>query len=450
MLLRTHANWVLAAIAAVALLLAPAMWNGYPLVFPDTGGYLARTFEGDLELGRSALYGAFLRPGLAFDFWPNVLAQAVMVAWLVYLLLRTHGLAATPLVPLGVLVALAIGTSLPWYAGQLMPDVLVPSTVLGVYLLAFRSDALRGAERIGLGALIAFAMASHMGTLALCAGLAVALIAIAALRLPLPRPRLVTPLAAMLAGLMLAPVSNLAIGGKFAFTPGGESFLFGRLIQDGIIARYLADRCPDPSVQLCRYANTLPPTADDWLWHNETAFYKLGGWRDYAAEERRIIRETLWLYPFQYVVTAARSTLLQLTMFRTEVSTSTAENEHTFQTFDKYTPSGFDKLRAARQHAGWLNVAKLNFLHVPVAALSLAGLIASIAFRRRLGVTPKAAALAATVLATLVINAAVCGVFSNPVDRYQSRLIWLAPLTLIVAAATRNSGGPLSSKTDLT
>ena len=31
------------------LLLIPALWNGAALVFPDTGGYLLRPFEGTLR-----------------------------------------------------------------------------------------------------------------------------------------------------------------------------------------------------------------------------------------------------------------------------------------------------------------------------------------------------------------------------------------------------------------
>ena len=39
------------------LMLLPAIYNGFPFIYADTGGYVARPFEGTLELGRSALYG---------------------------------------------------------------------------------------------------------------------------------------------------------------------------------------------------------------------------------------------------------------------------------------------------------------------------------------------------------------------------------------------------------
>ena len=52
-----------AAAAAVLMLLAPALWNGFPLLQYDTGGYLARWHEGTLVLARSTVYGLFLYLG---------------------------------------------------------------------------------------------------------------------------------------------------------------------------------------------------------------------------------------------------------------------------------------------------------------------------------------------------------------------------------------------------
>jgi hypothetical protein len=46
-------------------------------------------------------------------------------------------------------------------------------------------------------------------------------------------------------------------------------------------------------------------------------------------------------------------------------------------------------------------------------------------------------ALAATVLLALLVNAAVCGTFSHAADRYQSRLILLAPLAMTILLVRR-------------
>jgi hypothetical protein len=44
--LRERARWALAAVLSMAMLSAPAVWNRFPLLQYDTGGYLARWYEG--------------------------------------------------------------------------------------------------------------------------------------------------------------------------------------------------------------------------------------------------------------------------------------------------------------------------------------------------------------------------------------------------------------------
>ena len=47
--------WALASAAMLLALVAPALWNGFPLIFPDTGGYLDGPILRTLGMGRSAL-----------------------------------------------------------------------------------------------------------------------------------------------------------------------------------------------------------------------------------------------------------------------------------------------------------------------------------------------------------------------------------------------------------
>ena len=81
--------------------------------------------------------------------------------------------------------------------------------------------------------------------------------------LGLPKPRLWLATESVAAGIALCPISNFAITDNFAFTPGGSSFLFGRLIEDGIVARYLGEHCPDAALRLCGYQANLPEDADE-------------------------------------------------------------------------------------------------------------------------------------------------------------------------------------------
>jgi hypothetical protein len=437
---RNIVAWILASIAMLLALMAPALWNGFPLIFPDTGGYLTRPIEGTLVMGRSALYGLFLFAGIPFAFWPNAIAQAALTVWLIVLTLRSAGLGGRPWLALGIVAMLTVATSLPWFTGQLVPDILFLTAVLALHLLAFRAAQLARWERFGLAAVIAFAIPSHMAA----AGMSVAVIAALWLvsyvkRLALPRPQLWFAAGSVAAGIALCPISNFAITGSFAFTPGGSSFLFGRLIEDGIVARYLGERCPDPALRLCAYQADLPQNADDWLWGNSSSFYKLGGSAGFGSEEREIIFATLVRYPLMHATAAIADSIKQFAAFQTGVSVW--DNDPAIATLGDRTPQLFAQLMRARQQSENFDVSPLNYLHVPIAALAILGLGLALIWHHRLKIVPELAALCLTILLALAANAAICGIFAHPVDRYQSRLVPLAPFALALLIARRHRAG---------
>ena len=81
-----------AAIAIPVLLIAPAIWNGYPLLQWDTGGYLARWYEGYLVPSRSTVFGLYLHFGEGSSFWINLGIQALATFWILQLTLRVLGM----------------------------------------------------------------------------------------------------------------------------------------------------------------------------------------------------------------------------------------------------------------------------------------------------------------------------------------------------------------------
>ena len=103
-----------AALASTLILLAPAIWNRFPLLQYDTGGYLARWYEGYLVPSRSTVYGLFLNLFAQPDFWPVVVIQAALTVWVLALVLRALGFGGRPLLLIGVTAALSGLTTLPW------------------------------------------------------------------------------------------------------------------------------------------------------------------------------------------------------------------------------------------------------------------------------------------------------------------------------------------------
>jgi hypothetical protein len=236
-------------------------------------------------------------------------------------------------------------------------------------------------------------------------------------------------------GMML--VGNFVLTGTVFISKSGSVFVFARLMQDGIVQQLLKDTCApagDMHWALCPYKDRLPRNANAWLW-GVSQFHALGGFAGKAQQEEdsRIIVESVKRYPLMNLKAAVTDSVLQFLDFKTgdgiEPQLTILESG-----FKHLIPSQVPAYLEARQQRGVLRFKTLNMIHVPVGALSVLGLLLLLhnATSRKLW---DQASLPALVLLGLMGNAIICGTFSNPHDRYQSRIIWLPSLVLLLAVA---------------
>lgn len=443
---RRRALALLAVAACGLLLLAPAIWNGFPLLQNDTGGYLARWFEGYLVPSRPGAYGLILAATAALHFWPVLIFQTGATVWVIWLLLRAQGLAQQPWALPAVIVVLAGVTTLPWLTAILLTDIFAGLAVLALYLCVFRGDALRRAERIGLVLLMAFAAATHSATYAVLVLVTTAGLATAVTTSGLvPTRGALRAAAAVLLGTALTYGANFAVSGQVAWTPGGYSILFGRMLQDGIVSRYLNDHCRERALKLCPFRRDLPLDADAFLWGG-SVFDRLGRFAGMRDEMRAIVLGSLSAYPGEQVRTAAVATARQLVRVRSGEGVFN-QMWHTYGIIDRYTPSLTPHMRAAHQQRGELGFETLNRIHEPVALFSIALLPALLLARRRWRGSNNPAMLAGTVALAILANAFVCGALANPHDRYGARMAWTATLTLAIALLSLARSGETAATT---
>ena len=111
-------------------------------------------------------------------------------------------------------------------------------------------------------------------------------------------------------------------------------------------------------------------------------------------------------------------------------------------------PAAAPGMHAARQQRGEIGFAAINRIHQPVALAAMLLLLATALLGRRREPFADLGLLAATITAALLANAFVCGVLSNPHDRYGARLVWLAPLvvTLLLCRLYARRGLPQSGE----
>jgi len=428
----TMSVWI-AAVLIPLFLIAPALWNGYPLLQWDTGGYLARWYEGYLVPSRSTVFGLYLHFGEDSDFWLNLGVQALATLWILQLCLRVLNL-AQPFRLLAISLLLILTTALPWLASLLLTDIFAGLSVLALFLLDAHGQKISALEKFSLFLFTAFSAATHSATFGVLFGLCV----LGFLAWPFLRGRislwglLQGSLTLIVGGAMLL-AANYGLSGQLAWTPGGVGVAFGRMLQDGIVARYLNDHCGKEKLKLCPYRNELPPTADDFLW-GDSMFNTLGRFQGLNDEMGHIVTGSLKDYPLWQTEAALKATGEQLLEVATGEGTI-GWLPHTYGIIEHYIPSQIKSMRAAHQQHWDINFAAVNWLHVPVALGSM--LLVLVIFARGLWRRKfdDLALLAATVSFALLGNALICGVISGPHDRYGARLVWIATFTVLLAAA---------------
>jgi hypothetical protein len=426
----TISVWI-AAILIPLFLIAPALWNGYPLLQWDTGGYLARWYEGYLVPSRSTVFGLYLHLGEGSDFWLDLAAQALATLWILQLTLRVLGL-SQPFRLMAISLSLVLTTALPWLASMLLTDIFAGLSVLSLFILILHGDRTGPIEKCLLFVFTAFAAATHSATLGVLFGLCcLGWIARPFLRKTIAASGLVQGSLTIVAGALMLLATNFAFSGQLAWTPGGIGVAFGRMLQDGIVTQYLKDHCPREKLKLCPYRNELPATADEFLW-GHSMFDKLGRFKGLNDEMGHIVTGALADYPAWQAGAALRATAQQLAHVATGEGT-VGWLPHTYSIIKYYIPSQTAPMNAAHQQHWDINFAAVNWLHVPVALASMMLVVAMFGydlFRRRVD---ELTMLAAAVTFTLLGNALICGVISGPHDRYGARMAWLATLTVLLA-----------------
>ena len=421
----------LATTVLAPLLLLAAIWNRFPFIYYDTGAYLFEGLTGRFIPERAADYSLFLRFGdAATSLWIIAILQAAISAFLIAQCARAVAPAMRWPVLLLIGAVLLVATSLPWYTGEIEPDCFTALLVLSLYLLAFRSSVLGRWRAIFVAAIGALSVAVHPSHLVLAGFLFLALVL---LRMTAFRPRLLFPGLTCAAGLVLVFAGNYDFTRQVFISRAGAPFVFARMLQDGTIVPLLDETCPKAGYRLCAYKDELPSRADAYLWTPRSPFFALGHFRGTAAESARIVRAAILRYPLLQLGDALDDSVAQFVRFGT--GEGFEPQEWVLRpVFTHLVPQQMQEYLAARQQKGLLSFRAIKPFESAVGFLALAAVIALIVWGIRARRVDEVS-LPVFVLAALVGNAIVCGTLSGPHDRYQSRLMWLAPFAVMLQLA---------------
>ena len=398
---------------AATLLLWPALWNGYPLVFSDTGTYLAQAIEHYAGWDRPIFYSLFLLPlHMTLTTWPAIAAQALLIAHVLHIVRRT-------LLPQDV--GMVVGATGRRDVGRIVAALDRVATLTGrVHRCSgacpCTADLCPGPSVIRRAHLAGGICRVHdRGT-----PVARAACMYCSWSVLLPFRFRCTTVVRSIAPLALAVIAlmsvNLLAFGRASLAPFGNMFLLTRVIYDGPGMDVLRHDCPSSGWRLCAFIDRMPAIEDDFLWRQNGPVLQAGGAKLVSSEANAIIGAALRAEPSSELLAFGRNSMRQLADFATGdglqpwPATVTPVIRRDFPSFEvsMYTTS--------RQTVGELTVPGwMQKLHIVTALAGVAGCCAMLMTSRH----HPSSGFAAAALLALLANAAITGGLSGPHDRYK-------------------------------
>jgi len=421
---------------SAAILLFMALYNGYPIVTSDTGTYIESGFSMTPPMDRPVYYGILLKlTSLGASLWLAIAFQATVLAWVLRHFIQSFIPAAREAHLLGIFIFLSFFTTCGWYVSQLMPDIY--TAVLACSAILYMKQHLTGWRKAMLFFLLLLSCLVHNSNMLLLFLFSIILLLAGFARSSWNayRPVAVRMLAVSLAAWLGLALANFAGGKGFVTSQSTHVFLMGKLVENGVLKRYLDQRCPTKEWSLCASKDKLPPYAWSFHWDAESPLQKAGGWEATRPEYNAILREVYTsprLYPM-LAFKAVEGTFRQLTGY--EIDTwyalpwNVIDNESpVWQAVNQHYTSELNELAGTRTNGKTLDVLFFNKIFLLLAACSFMAILFFLKPEYK-------AAYVRTLWLTglfLVLNAGITANLSAVHSRFNSRVAWVVVLVNVI------------------
>lgn len=420
------------------------LYNGYPLVYSDTGTYIYSGFDVFIPNDRPVMYGLFLR---FFSFktsaWFVIIVQNLITSYVLYELFsglyKGDKLKKSYLV---VTLFLVFFTGIGWYSNQLMPDFFAPITILSLYV--FLSGSLQGAiiRNVLIGLILTVSLLVHfshlmIGTVMVGLALIVKLTR-AKEMIALSLKKSVHLLFLVLSSWIILPLINYSISNDFVLSKGSHVFLLASLNEKGLVKPYLDKNCDQPWLQgnsLCAFKDELPTTIDGFIWSGDGIVSKTNGWeegkQDYDEAIYGIHKDPGLLAQsisksFVYGgVQLTRNNIGEGLSAYGEGSAPYGQIHWRFrEELNDYLNSRQNKYNGQELQFDFLN--KINVL------ILFFSLVILVVYFLKPGKKREISFLVLFLLVGIIVNSMVTAGLSAPYDRYQARVAWMLPLFILI------------------
>ena len=428
-------------IATGFLVCAVVFINGYPLVYSDTGAYLASSFSLEPLPDRPLGYGLFIRMVTwQSTLWTVVVAQGTLTSWLLLELilqffprdraLRWHVI---------TIAVLLIVSSMPWFSAEVMPDIFTPLLLI-VWFLLWYGNEIPLYRRTMLWVFAVVFLGSHYSHVAMTLA-ALGLLVLVRARsgsgsLVVPWSVLSGTLVACLGVITMQSAMNASYGYGWKYAPSRHTFFAARLCDSDVLGRYLDERCSEKPNWLCRYRAELPTQPVAFLWAGDSPLAKEG--LNMASADpllEPIVRDLMTspVHLGHYIKSACIGSVVQLFQVRTNSGLqSYSEGSSPYFWIQKKLPDELGPFRTSVQSLYGYTLFDLD-------VLVLLALLASCVFMflkwSVVQAHPALERFIALVVVWYVLNAIITASLANVYDRLQSRVAWLLVLCAILVVS---------------
>jgi hypothetical protein len=421
------------------LLLWPAWYNGYPLVYSDSGTYINSGFELQVPQDRPIVYGLFIRfTSFRTSLWWVIVAQALISSILIYQLISTWVSEYQQRLITFVIAALILLTcsGLPWYCSTILTEVFTPWSVILLTILLCKPTT--RSYKIVLASLIVLINLTHLANLSAALVLSVLLLLISGI----PKQVWIKPKQSLwifaLSILSFATLSilNKSLGGGWQLSQSSHIFLTGKMIENGILKTYLDAECDHQQLNMCAYKDSLPEHASDFLWQASSPLYALGGFDSNATEYKTILNDIFTTQPYlgMFIQESAKATALQLTLngYGEEFIPYPLPSDPPYGQVSWRFNSELPQYLSAKQHTTGIDLQQLKTrsqFQLLLVGLSICIMVWMIAKQH----IPDGLASAWIIFSSFYVSNATQAAINTFCSRHNTKLSWLFILFAIIA-----------------
>ena len=413
--------------AVCAIGLWPALTNGFPVIYDDTGVYLMGLHT---TPSWPIFYSLFVVTGrLAGNLWVPVVLQTIVT---IYLLTKSLSLLAGQkdllTVSIWVSVLLAI-TQLPWLLSYVTADLFGGLSILCLIVLILKWEQMHWFDRmLFLGTAIFGGLAATANAFVLLP-LGIAMFT-AHRNIWRSNPSFRIAAGVFAFALIVLPVATNGVRfGHFMYAGGSSARMFSKLVDKGLAVPFLEAHCRYEHYHACDHLKLIRDHAggEGFLWDGPASANGHQAWRDYDGDYARLVRQIVFSHPLQVISFAAKdiTTLAQqITLLdQARVMTPHLTSGTARQILNKY-PAHQRAFSHARQQQGTLTRVFPKCLYTTSVFLSfLSALLCLWIFHR----SDRKDAASATfwIICALLVSLIVHGGLGSPIARYNVKVSWL-------------------------